>query len=137
MKKKITAFALLLVASIFPAYAVDSGAIDGLYQCNVNLDGLTTTSFMSVNGKYDGRTVFLIAAENELSNGFSGFGLGRVSGNRFSGNTSYGKRFMLDLELIGLDAEGYYSGVNLKGRVGVISSKGHATNAVIDCKTIW
>jgi hypothetical protein len=140
LKKTILFFVASFITPIGLVQATvnqNNGFIDGIYQCSVDLEGQTSTSFMSINGRYDGRTVFLVAAETEVSNGFSGFGLGRVSGDRFSGNTSHGKRFSLTLELIDLDDEGYYSGVHLKGPVGVIGSAGQAVNAVVDCKTIW
>ncbi|GAB4396603.1 MAG: hypothetical protein OHK0048_01910 [Rhodoferax sp.] len=119
------------------ALAFNDGYIDGIYQCVVTVNGQTSDAFMSLNGRKDGRTVYMVAAVTPNRDAYSGYGLGLVTGNRFVGNTSFNKRFEFTLGFADANVESDgYDQVTLRGTVGVVVS-GVATNARVDCKSIW
>lgn len=130
----------LLVAALVipaPAHAVNDGYIDGIYQCAVTVKGHTTSAYMSLNGRRDGKTVYMVAADTPTLDGYSGYGLGLVTGNKFTGNTSFNKRFDFTVGFSDANtASTGYEQVTLRGTVGVVVSGG-ATNAHVDCKSIW
>ncbi len=129
---------LLALALVAPASALaaDDGAIDGIYRCDITLEGKALQAYLSLNGKKDGKTVYMVAADTETRDGFSGYGLGLISGNKFSGNTSFNKRFDFAIGFTDSDGKGY-QGVTLKGSVGVVGATGKPVNAYIQCKSIW
>lgn len=131
-------FLAMACAAIAPAHAANDGYIDGIYQCNIVLEGKTTNAYMSLNGKKDGRTVYLVAADTASRDGYSGYGLGLISGNKFTGNTSFNKRFDFTIGFSETEADSYgYAIVLLKGVVGVVGSAGKPVNARVDCSSIW
>lgn len=129
----------LLAMGVFctSARAVTDGYIDGIYQCTVNLGGNSSVAFMSLNGRKDGKTAYLVAADQPGRNGYSGYGLGLVSGDKFVGNTSFNKRFEFNIGFADGDvAAAGYEQVTLRGTVGVVLA-GRAVNARVDCISIW
>lgn len=119
------------------ARAADDGYIDGIYQCEVMLEGKKSSAFLSLNGRKDGKTVYLVHADGRSVSGLYGYGLGLVSGQTFDGNTSFGKRFSFAVEFLDTgDADGLET-VRLKGSVGMPGSNGKAVNAYVDCKSVW
>lgn len=126
----------LALAAPGPALAADDGAIDGIYRCDITLEGKALQAYLSLNGKKDGKTIYMVAADTEARDGFSGYGLGLISGSKFSGNTSFNKRFDFAIGFTDSDGKGY-QGVTLKGAVGVTGAAGKPVNAYLQCKSIW
>lgn len=125
----------LLGLAALPVHASDNGAIDGLYQCQVSYLNTSETVFLSINGKSDGKTIYLIAATN--IGGIYGFGSGLVSGKTFSGNTSANAAFNFKLSFGDADGDQSVDQVSLKGTAGVLDGFKRAVKASFDCKSIW
>jgi hypothetical protein len=93
MKKLRSALlAALLGACALPAFA--GGPLDGIYQCTVSGAGQSFGLFMTVNGKANGQSFFVIAAIGNNSP-FDGFGYGTATDTAFAGNTNTGNTFAL------------------------------------------
>lgn len=137
-KRSLAATSLLLWGlAAGGVQAADDGYIDGIYQCEVMLEGKKSSAFLSLNGRKDGKTVYLVHADGQSGSGLYGYGLGLVSGQTFDGNTSFNKRFSLAIEFLDTgDADGLET-VRLKGTVGMPGSSGKAVNAYVDCKSVW
>lgn len=126
-----------IFAPFAPVHAVTDGYIDGIYQCTVALGGKTSLAFMSLNGRQDGKTVYMVAADRPEQDGYSGYGLGLITGNKFAGNTSFNKRFEFTIGYADSNAANQgFEQVTLRGTVGVVVA-GRATNARVDCISIW
>lgn len=109
----------------------NDGYIDGIYRCTVALEGRSSEAYLSLNGRRDGKTVYLVTADSPTRDGFSGYGLGLLSGDKFAGNTSFGKRFEF---VVAPQCE---AALTLRGSVGVVGPSGRAVNARLDCLSIW
>lgn len=125
----------LLGLGALPARASDNGAIDGLYQCQVSYLNTSEAVFLSINGKSDGKTIYLIAATNY--GGVYGFGSGLVSGKTFSGNTSANAAFNFKLSFGDADSDQSVDQVSLKGTAGILDGFKRAVKANFDCKSVW
>lgn len=113
------------------------GSIDGIYTCDTDVAGAKQQSFLTINGKRDGKSIYLIAAASPSTNAVGGFGMGLVSGNTFSGATSDGKKFSFQLGFASNDADSAYENVTLTGKVGVKTRAGQLVNAEFTCKSLW
>jgi hypothetical protein len=134
--RRLLALAVPLLSLAAPAaQASDNGAIDGLYQCQVSYLNTTEAVFLSVNGKSDGKSIYLIAATNH--GGIYGFGSGLVSGKSFSGNTSANAAFNFTLGFGDQNSDGSADQVSLKGTAGVLDGFKRAVKATFDCKSVW
>lgn len=76
----------------------NQGPIDGVYECVVSLPfPPLITTYVSINGKKDGMTVFLQAEISRSGNNFFGYGLGSVTRDSeniftYNGTTSAGQK---------------------------------------------
>ena len=111
----------LAVGCFSPAMA-SNGPIDGIYSCAVGSE----TTFVALNGYPDGRTIYTIIAISPATS-FYGFGLGQVSGNTFSGNTSFNLPFNFTIT---------NGGTGFRGTVGVVVGTTAITASAI-CSKIW
>jgi hypothetical protein len=93
MKKlRSVILAALLGACALPAFA--SGPLDGIYQCTVSGAGQSYSLFMTVNGKTNSQSFFVIAAVGNNSP-FKGFGYGTATSTAFAGTTDSGESFAM------------------------------------------
>jgi hypothetical protein len=115
----------------------DGGSVDGIYSCDADVSGSKQATFLTLNGKRDGKTVYLISSFSPDRQSVSGFGMGLVSGRTFSGATSDGKKFSFDIGFNNLDGDGAYEGVSLTGFAGLKTAEGKWVNAHLVCKSIW
>jgi hypothetical protein len=118
---------LLLTANISLASLAaeaNNGPLDGIYNCNITVDGYTKQSYVTVNGYPDGNSVFAIPAISQFPN-FYGYGQGRISGYKFDGMTSFGLPFYLNT-----------NGFWISGVIGIILPSGPA-RASIYCEKIY
>lgn len=115
----------------------DGGAIDGIYACEADVGGVKQQTFVTLNGKRDGKTIYLVSAVAPDRQSLSGFGIGLVSGHTFAGATSDGKKFGFEIGFANLDADGNYEGVTLTGKAGLKTLDGKWVNVHLTCKSIW
>jgi hypothetical protein len=115
----------------------DQGAIDGIYQCQADLLGKKLGAYISVNGKGSGQTVFIVGAENATEGDLFGYGIGSVSGKKFTGNTSFGKQFSFDITPLDANSDRTTDAVQLKGTMGVVNARNVAFNVHLDCRGIF
>jgi hypothetical protein len=115
----------------------DQGAIDGVYLCQADLLGKKLTAYISLNGKGSGQTVFIVGAENASEGDLFGYGIGSVSGKKFTGNTSFGKQFQFDITPVDANSDRTTDAVQLKGTMGVVNARNVAFNVHLDCKGIF
>lgn len=140
---RLLAGALMAGAALAPAHATDDepmregGALDGIYQCQATVEGVVQAAYLTLNGKRDGKTIYLIAAHTPERQSIGGYGVGRVTGNKFVGATSDGKKFEFAVSLASSDTDTAYEAVTLKGKAGVKTLGGVLVNAVLDCNRIW
>lgn len=135
MRRTLALAIPLLCLAAAPARASDNGAIDGLYQCQVSYLNTSEAVFLSINGKSDGKTIYLIAATNY--GGIYGFGSGLVSGKTFSGNTSANAAFNFKLSFGDADGDQSVDQVSFTGTAGVLDGFKRAVKATFDCKSVW
>lgn len=113
----------------------NSGAIDGIYQCDYEFGEKILQTYVSVNGMSDGRSIFLIAnlAENNMA--MWGWGFGQVIdvdglGYAFVGETD--NQLPFELAVV-VDEEGQ---ALAEGSVG-FDVRGKKILAEISCRSIW
>ncbi len=120
------------------------GLIDGVYACEVILDGKTEEQILSFNGHSDGSTIYAVAELNThyeagrtspsapIHAPFHGWGLGQLSGEEFSGTTWNNQPFRFTL--LGLEDshnQGVYDVLRIEGYVGIAPNQ----TAHLYCKT--
>jgi hypothetical protein len=115
----------------------EGGTLDGIYQCKATVDGTVQDTYLTLNGKRDGKSIYLIAAHTPEKQAIGGYGVGRISGKRFVGATSDGKKFDFDIGLGSNDGDTAYEAVTLKGKAGVKTLAGVLVNADLDCNKLW
>ncbi len=120
-----------------PEFETGGGAIDGIYQCRVLVSGTTHDTYLTLNGKRDGKSIYLIAAHTPDRQAIGGWGVGRVNGEQFVGSTSAGKKFSFTVGLGSSDTDSAYETVTLKGKAGVKTLAGLLVNADLDCTRLW
>ena len=118
-------------------FETGGGAIDGIYQCTVQVSGVTQDTYLTLNGKRDGKTIFLLAAHTPERQAIGGWGVGRVNGEQFVGSTSAGKKFSFTVGLGSSDTDSAYETVTLKGKAGVKTLAGTLVNAGLTCARLW
>lgn len=121
-----TLFATTLATCALPAFA--SGPLDGIYQCTMTGAGQSYSLFMTIHGKSDGQSAFVIAAVGN-SSPFKGFGLGPASSAGFTGTTDSGQTFAVA-------ATGSDPVRTLSGSVGVKVNNQPLT-ATVSCQQIY
>lgn len=123
----------------------NSGSLDGIYLCNVVVEGETVNreSYISVNGKSTGETVFIIGDVVSGKNPFFGYGTGYVFSDAsgviyaFQGKTSAKHDFSLTAKY---DADGivYAEGkvtINFKSMTS--SQTSVSALAYFSCVSLW
>lgn len=99
--------------------------------------GSKQQTFLTINGKKDGKSIYLIAAATPTANSIAGFGMGLVSGKTFTGATSDGKKFSFQLGFASSDGDAAYETITLTGKAGVKTRAGQLANAELSCKSLW
>lgn len=113
----------------------NSGAIDGIYQCQYMLGSRAYSTFVSVNGKGDGQSIFVIANAADNSLPMSGWGIGQVvnvdgEGYAFVGDTD--NQIPFELAVV-VDDQG---NAVAEGTVG-FEVQGTKMLVDISCRSIW
>lgn len=127
------------------APALDNGGwIDGIYACDMSLDGKTERTLVSFNGKSDGRTIYAVASmasqyeagttktSKPVDRPFRGYGIGSITAAGYTGTTWNGQPF--SFTLLGLETSGAkreYDVLRLAGKVGIDATR----TAQLVCKT--
>jgi len=119
MKRAVTAF---LLSCAIAAHA--AGPLEGVFQCAVSGPLPTQTSYIAVNGHADGAAVFTVVGLTH-EQAFFGYGIGRVSGIFFAGNTEEGAPFNFIV-----DSQGFSGTISVKWN-------GSFTNMAASCARIW
>jgi hypothetical protein len=94
---------MLISLLILPSLGHAGGAFDGIFFCNASGAGLTASNYVTVNGQPDGRAIFAVAAVQQVTPVY-GYGIGEISGNKFTGSTNFGYPFSLlidDTSIVG------------------------------------
>jgi len=115
----------------------NNGLIDGVYQCHVTLNGVTSESIISINGKANGTHIYAVGEITPGSNGkaggkFYGWGLGTINAAGYTGQTWNG--FPFSFGLLGLDDaahSGRYDTLRITGQVKVNATE----TATLVCRT--
>lgn len=118
--------AATLATCTLPAFA--SGPLDGIYQCTMSGAGQSYSLFMTIHGKSDGQSLFVIAAVGNNSP-FKGFGFGPASSTGFTGTTDSGQSFTVT-------ATGSDPARTLSGSVGVKVNNQPVT-ATANCQQLY
>ena len=119
MRKMLAAFAVLM-----PLSAAAAGPLDGIYTCSLSIPSGQSQSYVTVNTNAEGATLFAVAALSP-SQFFYGYGIGKVNGQTFNGNTMFGAPFALTL-----------TGAGFAGTIGVQIS-GTLVTAGAYCIRVW
>lgn len=122
----------------------NSGMLDGIYQCGMTFAGYADPArqlYVSLNGKRNGDTIFIIGELDASETGFYGYGMGRVADETdgttytFSGQTEAGQGFAISATYQPDDS------VRATGSVGVTftDEQGKPLNLVgqLACTSIW
>ncbi|MBI1907675.1 MAG: hypothetical protein HYS20_15775 [Rhodocyclales bacterium] len=117
-------FLPLVFAALPFAAPAGGGAWDGIYSCVISAPGLSTQSYITVNGQTDGQAIFAVAAAR-AAEPFYGYGIGRIDGTTFSGNTMFERPFSMS---------GSSSGFT--GTIGIVAGNATVT-ASANCTRIW
>jgi hypothetical protein len=115
----------------------EGGVLDGIYQCKATIDSATHDVYLTLNGKSDGKTIYLVAAHTQEPQAIGGYGVGRISGKKFVGSTSDGKKFDFDITLGSSDGDAAYETVTLKGTAGIKTLANVLINAHLVCNRLW
>jgi hypothetical protein len=115
----------------------EGGTLDGIYQCKATTESSTHDTYLTLNGKSDGKTIYLIAAHTPEPQAIGGYGVGRISGKKFVGSTSDGKKFDFDIALGSSDGDAAYETVTLKGTAGLKTLANVLVNAHLICHRLW
>jgi hypothetical protein len=122
----------------------NGGWIDGVYACDVTLNGVTERTLLSMNGKSDGSTIYAVASlkthyeagrttpSTPIDQPFRGYGIGSITAAGYSGKTWNGQPF--SFTLLGLEestSQKKYDVLRIKGSVGIDASR----TAQLACKT--
>lgn len=121
MKSIIALLASALLA--FSAQAAN-GPIDGIYSCTVSAAGTIVQPYISISGRPDGQSLWVVAAVYP-STSFYGYGIGTVSGNKFTGSTMFLMPFDFTI-----------TGTTLSGTVTALSNGRSIVGSVV-CNLIW
>ena len=125
MKKLIRSLATAAIAATaHPLCQAAGGAWDGIYTCGVNVLGSISQVYVTVNGQPDGQAIFAVAAIAPTTS-FYGYGIGRITGNVFSGTTSFGAPFSVTSNASGFS-----------GSIGIVI-QGLNINASASCTKVW
>jgi hypothetical protein len=113
----------------------NAGKIDGIYQCSYPFGEKTLQTYVSVNGKGNGQSIFLIANLAENSMPMSGWGIGQVVdvdglGYAFMGDTD--NQLPFELAVV-VDEQGQ---AVAEGTVG-FDVQGTKMLVDISCRSIW
>lgn len=113
----------------------NQGKIDGIYRCTYGLGGKEQSAYVSVNGKRDGQSIFVVADVAENSLGVNGWGAGTVRGDGegglvFAGTTDTQLPFGFTVSVA---ADG---SVTADGLIGM-TFKGEDYLGELTCKSIW
>ena len=122
----------------------NSGMLDGIYQCGMTFAGYADPArqlYVSLNGKRNGDTIFIIGELDASETGFYGYGMGRVADETdgttytFSGKTEAGQGFAISASYQPDDS------VRATGSGGVTftDAQGKPLNLVgqLACTSIW
>ena len=115
---------ILMSFLMLPSVVHAGGAFDGIYFCNGSAAGVAIANYVTVNGQPDGRTIFAVAAVQEITPVY-GYGIGQLNGNTFSGSTNFGLPFDLLID-----------GASIAGTV-TIRWNGQAVPTSVTCVKIW
>jgi hypothetical protein len=114
---------LLATLLLLPPLCFAAPPIDGIYFCNVSESvGQVTNVYVSVNGQPDGRTIFAVAALQDVMPLY-GYGIGQVSGFSFTGTTNFGLPFNMTID-----------GASITGQIALAGSRPVA--ASVSCAKI-
>jgi hypothetical protein len=123
MIKKVLAVTVLGLAPIGAIAA--GGAWDGIYSCTLSASGIPTSqTYITVNGQSDGQAIFAVAAVAPTTD-FYGYGIGRIQGNTFSGNTMFNRPFRM-----------VATGSGFSGTIGVVIG-GVTLTMNASCTKVW
>jgi hypothetical protein len=89
--------ALSFVCASFSSFA--GGPLDGIYSCNVYMQGYNYPTYVTLSGHSDGSTIFVPAAISETTY-FNGYGIGVATNTSFTGLTMYGEPFSFTANLL-------------------------------------
>ena len=123
------------VAADQPLEVDNQGRIDGIYRCAFQIGAKAQAVYVSVNGKRDGQSIFVVADVTENSAGISGWGAGDVTddgqgGYLFGGETDNQLPFAFAVQVA---ADG---SATAQGLVGV-SYRGEDLVSQLSCQSIW
>lgn len=120
----------------------NQGVIDGVYVCDVTLDGKTERALLTFNGKANGQTIYAVASMKTyyipghtravINQPFRGWGIGALTADGFVGTTWNGYPF--SFTLLGLEentSENVYDVLRISGNVGT----GDKQTAKLTCKS--
>lgn len=120
----------------------NQGLIDGVYVCDVTLDGKTERMLLTFNGKANGQTIYAVSSMKTyyipgytravVQQPFRGWGIGSLTTEGFVGTTWNGYPF--SFTLLGLEestSEPVYDVLRIAGNVGT----GVNQTAKLTCKT--
>lgn len=113
----------------------NQGQIDGIYRCTYNFGSKEQSAYVSVNGKRDGQSIFVVADVAENTLGVNGWGAGVArddgeGGYVFAGTTDTQLPFSF---VVTVAADGSASA---EGWVGM-TFKGEDYLGELSCKSIW
>lgn len=114
----------LIFATLPFAAPAAGGTWDGIYSCSISGSGISTQSYITINGQTDGQAIFAVAAVR-AAEPFYGYGIGRIQGSTFSGNTMYERPFSMT-----------GSSAGFTGTIGIVVGNASLT-ASANCTRVW
>ena len=123
MMKRALAITVLALAPLLATAA--GGAWDGIYSCILSAPSIPVSqTYVTINGQPDGQAIFAVAAVAPTTDLY-GYGIGRIQGSTFSGNTMFNRPFSMVANAIGFS-----------GTVGIVMS-GFTLTVNATCTKIW